>query len=90
MTTKYTVTCYSPPSSLHIKSGDTAEVEGYRRKNNIRADSIVNITKNGSKCLCEHPKALAALLGENVTVKGKVSNVQQSSDFVQFDLETEQ
>jgi len=87
MTTKYIVTCYSPPASLDIKSGDKVEVEGYERESKIRANSIVNITKKGPRCLCEMPKAVAQF-GKNVMVKGKASNVQQSSGFVQFDLET--
>jgi hypothetical protein len=88
MTTKYIVTCYSPPTSLDIKSGQTVEVEGWKTGNNVRAKSIINITKKGPKCHCGSvPKALFA---ENITVKGKVSNVQQLSDpvGVQFDLET--
>ena len=88
MTTKYTVTCYGPPSSLEVKSGQIVEVQGYRNGNNILANSVVNITKEGPRCLCQMPKPLAAR-GKNVTERGKVSNVQQSADFVQFDLETE-
>ena len=88
MTTKYIVTCFSPPTSLEVKSGQIVEVEGWKSGNNIKAKSIVNVTKKGPICNCgQVPKALFA---DHVKVKGKVSNVQISSDpaFLQFDLET--
>jgi hypothetical protein len=95
MTKKYVVSCFAPPNQLKIESGQTVKVEGWKTKNNVLAKSIVNVTKSGPTCNCGPvPKALSkekALIGEKVTLKGKVSNIQYSSDppGVQFDLETE-
>ena len=93
MTSKYVVTCYSPPPQLKIENGQTVEVRGWKRKtgNKVRAKCITNITKKGLTCDCQLPsKALLAekgLIVEEVTLKGKVSNTRISSDFVEFDLE---
>jgi hypothetical protein len=92
MTSKYVVSCYSPPSQLKIENGQTVEVRGWKGKtgNKVRAKCITNITKKGPTCDCgAPPRALLAeeLLAEEVTLKGKASNVRFSSDGVQFDLE---
>jgi len=88
MTRKYAVSCYSPPSALVIKSGQTAEVVGWKAGNKIRAKSIINVTENGPACNCGPPPK--ALLAEEVKLIGKVSNVQHSSDGIQFNIETEE
>jgi hypothetical protein len=94
MTSKYIVSCYSPPPQLKIENGQTVEVSGWKKKteNKVRAKCITNITKNGPTCDCGMPtkeieKPTKALLLEEVTKKGKVSNVRFSADGVQFDLE---
>ena len=85
MTSKYIVSCFSPPNALVIESGQEVKVEGWKRGNKILAKNIMNITKNGPTCNCgDVPKAL---LGEKVTLKGKVSNVKYSSEGVQFDVD---
>jgi len=85
MTSKYVVSCYSPPSHLAIENGQTVEVRGWKTGNKVRAKCITNITKKGPTCDCGMPPR--ALLAEEVTLKGKASNVRFSSDGVQFDLE---
>lgn len=91
MTSKYVVSCYSPPAALTIKSGQIVKVEGWKTGNKILARRITNITKNGPACNCDMPKAEVekeAKLAEKVVVNGKASNIQYSSDGVQFDLQT--
>ena len=91
MTRKYVVSCYSPPTALTIKSGQTVKVEGWKTGNNILAKRITNITQNGPACNCDMPKPIAekeAKLAEKIALNGKASNIQYSSDGVQFDLET--
>jgi hypothetical protein len=87
MTSKYVVSCYSPPGELKIDSGDTVEVRVKTKTGNkVLAASITNITKNGPTCNCGMP--LKALLAQEVPLKGKVSNVKFFSGMgVQFDLE---
>jgi hypothetical protein len=87
MTSKYVVSCYSPPSQLAIDNGDTVEVRVKKKTGNkVVAGCITNITKKGPTCDCGAP--LKALLAEEVTLKGKVSNVKFIPGMgVQFDLE---
>jgi hypothetical protein len=89
MTRKYIVSCYSPPSQLEIKSGQTLEVNGWERENKVMADSIANISTGGPKCDCGRP-TMKLLVGVVVTLKGKASNIRFSSDGVQFELESEE
>jgi hypothetical protein len=91
MTSNYVVSCYSPPAALTIKSGQTVKVEGWKTGNKILAKRITNITQNGPACNCDMPKPMVekeAKLAKKITVNGKASNIQYSSDGVQFDLET--
>ncbi len=86
MTSKYVVSCFSPPNELKIDNGDNADV-GVRTKrgNKVVAACITNNTKKGQTCTCGVPAR--ALLAEEV-LKGKVSNVKFISGMgVQFDLE---
>jgi hypothetical protein len=87
MTSKYIVSCYSPPPQLAIDNGDTVEVRVKKKTGNkVVAGCITNITKKGPICNCGVPPK--ALLVEQVTLKGKVSNVNFFPDMgVQFDLE---
>jgi hypothetical protein len=87
MTSKYVVSCYSPPSQLAIDNGDTVEVRVKKKTGNkIVAGCITNITKKGPACDCGAP--LKALLAAEVPLKGKVSNVKFIPGMgVQFDLE---
>jgi hypothetical protein len=91
MTSNYVVSCFSPPNALTIKSGQTVKVEGWKTGNKIRANSITNITQNGPACNCDMPTAKVekeVKLAKKIVVNGKASNIQYSSDGVQFDLET--
>jgi hypothetical protein len=92
MTSKYVVSCYSPPPQLEIENGQTVEVSGWKTGNKVRAKCITNITKKGPTCDCGMPvkeieEPTKARLLEEVTKKGKASNVRFSADGVQFDLE---
>jgi hypothetical protein len=90
MVSKYTVTCFSPPSQLTVKSGQIVEVEGWKANDKIRAKSITNVTENGPMCNCGPvPKARLKLIGEKTKIKGTASKVQYDAEFVQFDIETE-
>jgi len=86
MTSKYVVSCYSPPNELKIDNGDDVDVRvRTRRGNKVVAAHITNKTKKGQTCTCGEPAR--ALLAEEV-LKGKVSNVKFISGLgVQFDLE---
>jgi len=88
MVEKYTVSCYSPPSALKIKSGDSVRVKGWGSAKNIRADTITNITKNGPVCQCGTvPRGIVERkLPERVDKKGTVGKVVQSNEGIEFDL----
>jgi len=89
MVRKYTVSCYKPPSVLTIKSGNNVEVKGWGSANNIRADTITNITENGPVCRCGTvPKIVTKTLPQWIEIKGKVGKVIQSNEGIEFELTT--
>ena len=57
--TKYSVSCFSPPTDLTIKQGDKVKVKGWMRANRILAESIENLTKSGPICHCGGPPKVA-------------------------------
>lgn len=85
MSTKYNVSCFSPPSQLVIEEGNIVVVKGWKTGNKIRANTIFNETKKGPTCECEAP---TAKLADYVKKMGKATNIRYSSLGVQFDLET--
>lgn len=88
--TLYIVSCYSPPSALKIKTGDTVNVEGWMQKENIRADRIENLTNKGVTYECGVPKVLEFLTGlpKYVSETGTVKKVNISSESIQFEFES--
>jgi hypothetical protein len=89
MVKKYNVSCYAPPSALKIKSGDNVEVKGWRSAENIRADTITNITETGSICRCGTVmRIVSEKLPKWVEIKGKVGKVIQSTEGIEFELTT--
>jgi hypothetical protein len=86
MTSKYVVSCYSPPNQLAIDNGDIVDVKVKTKSGNkVVAAFITNNTKKGQTCNCGVPPR--ALLAEEV-LRGKASNVKFISGMgVQFDLE---
>ena len=87
---KFKVSCYSPPSSLKIKQGDRVEVKGWISKEHIRADTITNITETGPTCRCGPVMGLIVEIPEWIEAKGKVGQVIQSSEGMEFELEAEE
>jgi len=86
----YTVSCYSPPSALKIERGDRVKVEGWLKKENIRAEKIENLSKRGPLCQCGTPKVMELITGfpELVTKTGTVKKVIITGESIQFELET--
>lgn len=86
------MSCYSPPSSLKIKQGEIAEVEGWRSREHIRANTITNITESGPTCKCGTIMGLVTekIFPEWIEIKGKVGRVIQSSAGIEFELEAEE
>ena len=90
--TKYTVSCFSPPNALKIDKEDRVEVEGWLNKENIRAERIQNLTKEGPTCQCGTPKVIEFIPGlpKLVTKKGVVTKVIITGESIQFGLQTDE
>ena len=89
MTNRYVVSCFAPPNQLEIAPGQTVKVDGWKRKNKIRATSVTNVSKKGPTCNCGIPPKALIGLGEKAMLEGIVSNIQHFSGLgVKFDLET--
>jgi hypothetical protein len=89
MARKYNVSCYSPPSALKIKSGDHVKVKGWGSGENIRADTITNITENGPICRCGTVvMKVKEKFPKRIDINGKVGKVVQSTDGIEFELTT--
>jgi hypothetical protein len=94
--TRYSVSCFSPPSSLSIKKGDKVRVKGRGRANNILAESIENLTGKGPICRCGSPKYISGkdtymqlkILPEWVEKMGVVKSVTVSDIGITFEMET--
>ena len=88
---KYEVSCYSPPSSLKVKSGDMVEVKGWGSAGKVRADTITNATETGSICRCG---PVLGIITEKfpkwVEIKGKVGKVIESAEGIEFELDAEE
>jgi len=84
----YTVSCYSPPSALKIERGNTVKVEGWMRKQNIRAERIENLTEKGPICQCGVPKVMEFLVPKWVTKTGTVKKVVITTESIEFELHT--
>lgn len=86
----YTVSCYSPPSALKIKVGESVKVEGWLKKKNIRADRIENLTERGVTYECGVPKLMELITGlpESVTKTGTVKKVTITTESIEFELES--
>ncbi len=89
--TKYTVSCYSPPNALKIDKEDRVEVEGWLNKENIRAERIQNLTKEGPTYQCGPPKVIEFIPGfpKLVTKRGVVTEVIITGESIQFGLQTD-
>jgi len=94
--TRYTVSCFGPPSQLKIKRCDEVNVTGWanEKTKNMLADSIENLTEQGPTCECERPtlKAMQEMKMKRISAewtekKGTVGHVTVSSEFIEFELE---
>ncbi|MGD8546023.1 MAG: hypothetical protein PVH12_07595 [Candidatus Bathyarchaeota archaeon] len=89
---EYTIGCFAPPNALKIDKGNLVEVEGWLKKDYIRAERIQNLTKKGPTCLCGKPKVkkLVPGLPKLVTKKGVVTKVIITGESIEFGLQTDE
>jgi len=93
--TRYTVSCFSPPSNLSIKKGDKVSVKGRLRANNVLAESVENLTGRGPICRCGSPRVSEKdtymrlkILPEWIEKKGIVRSVTVTDSGIIFEMET--